>query len=140
MNFSNLVITDSPMIRIVFCGCHGVQIGDIRYNARSLVNRLFLNHQLATPDRPKIVRKISITKIVIWHCKVALHSPVATPGISNQEPLFGIVISYGKDRVTSNDLFSWFRHIDASGCCNPIGFKTFIHCKSEYKRVPFGKT
>ena len=98
------------------------------------------NHQLSPADGPKVVGKVSVAEVFVGHGKIALQAPIASPGISDNKTLLGIIVAHAENGVPAEHLLLRFGHRHDTVSGNFLGFETLIDGKAEDKREPFGQT
>jgi len=53
------------------------------------------SHQLSPADRPKVVRKVPVSEVLIGHGKIPFFPPILSPGIPDDKYFLRMVISDG---------------------------------------------
>lgn len=104
--------------------------GSIDLNAACL----FL-HILAAPDGPKVVGKVPICYVAIWHGETALHAPLWPPRVADDQTLSRIVVTHSQYRMPTDHLFPLLGHVENPGLGHLLSLESFVNRKSENKGI-----
>src|ERR1041385_3125385 len=106
------------------------------YSATPLHCSAFVVHA----NRPEIVGQILVRRqIIIRHGEITFLSPIAAPGVSDDESARLIVVAHCHYRVASSHLFLRTRHVQDTGLCDCRRFESIINRETEDKWESVGQ-
>src|SRR5260370_23467703 len=76
-----------------------------------------------------------ISQVIVREREIAAHSPLYAPGITDNEPALGIIVTHRENSMTADDLLVPGGHSRAAGPCDLLRMQAFVNGKSEHEWI-----